>query len=105
MARGCLALSCGLCPQVREVLTTALGPTTIGDLDDDFQTISPTSFNEEVVLPLQWRPGMACIWGKIVILSRFVALSVSLIQKVSLLQCTWPRSAGRSSRTIGRCSE
>ena len=47
---------------MREVLTTALGPTTIGDLDDDFQTISPTSFNEDVVLPLQWRPGLACIW-------------------------------------------
>jgi len=47
---------------VHEVLTTALGPTTIGDLDDDFQTISPTSFDEEVVLPLQWRPGMGVIW-------------------------------------------
>ena len=45
-----------------ELLVTALAPTAVGELDEDLQTVSATTFSPEVVLTLEWRSGMSCIW-------------------------------------------
>ena len=40
-----------------DIMRTALRPTEMGKLDDDLQTITPTSFHKDVVMPISWQPG------------------------------------------------
>lgn len=41
-----------------DIMRTALRPTAIGQLDSDLQTVSPTYFDKNVVMPVSWQPGM-----------------------------------------------
>ena len=47
---------------LQELLETALGVTAVGDLDDDLQTVTPTKFDEDVVMVKRWSPGELCVW-------------------------------------------
>mmetsp|Transcript_36635 Transcript_36635/g.85240 ORF Transcript_36635/g.85240 Transcript_36635/m.85240 type:complete len:384 (+) Transcript_36635:50-1201(+) len=48
--------------KMEELMVTALAPIEVGELDDDLQTVSATRFSPDVVLAVEWQPGMACIW-------------------------------------------
>ena len=49
--------------KIEDIMLTALGPSVIGDIDEDtYETISETKFSKEVVLAVSWQPGTATIW-------------------------------------------
>jgi alpha-ketoglutarate-dependent taurine dioxygenase len=48
--------------KVEELLLAALGPTEMAGLNSDLRPISTTRFSDQVVLKLEWKPGMCCIW-------------------------------------------
>ena len=47
---------------LEEIMVTAFAPCKLGSLNEDLETISATTFDEDVVLAVNWEPGMAVIW-------------------------------------------
>ena len=45
-----------------DIMLTALAPTEVGQLDEDLQTVTPTLFKEDVVMPIKWKPGHLLLW-------------------------------------------